>query len=132
MFCRISQILKIIDRNKFKIQDSIFKFRIQFSIFKFIVLQDFFFYLYVLVVARSYDKYSICDRLCENVHSSHLVVIREKYLFKDFKLKLIAFARIRPLLFSRIGFSNLLNKIQFTFEVVPCLISGLFRILLLE
>ena len=30
-------------------------------------------------------------------------------------------------MFSRTGFSNLLNKIQFTFEVVPCLISGLFR-----
>ena len=45
----------------------------------------------------------------------------------DFKLKLLAFARTRPLLFSRTGFSNLLNKIQFTFKVVPCLISGLFR-----
>ena len=33
----------------------------------------------------------------------------------------------RPLLFSRTGLSNLLNKIQFTFEVVPCLILGLFR-----
>ena len=42
-------------------------------------------------------------------------------------MKLPAFARTRPLLFSRTGFSNLLNKIQFTFEVVPCLISGLFR-----
>ena len=30
-------------------------------------------------------------------------------------------------MFSRTGFSNLLNKIQFTFEVVPCLILGLFR-----
>ena len=46
----------------------------------------------------------------------------EKYLFKDFKLKLPAFARTRPLLFNRTGLSNLLNKIQFTFEVVPCLI----------
>ena len=42
-------------------------------------------------------------------------------------MKLPAFARIRPLLFSRTLLSNLLNKIQFTFEVVPCLISGLFR-----
>ena len=40
-------------------------------------------------------------------------------------MKLPAFARTRPLLFSRIGLSNLLNKIQFTFEVVPCLILGL-------
>ena len=48
-------------------------------------------------------------------------------MFKDFKLKLPAFARTRPLLFSRTGLSNLLNKIQFTFEVVPCLILGLFR-----
>ena len=46
----------------------------------------------------------------------------KKNLFKDFRLKLPAFARTRPLLFSRTGFSNLLNKIQFTFEVVPCLI----------
>ena len=38
-----------------------------------------------------------------------------------------AFARARPLLFNRTGLSNLLNKIQFTFEVVPCLILGLFR-----
>ena len=30
-------------------------------------------------------------------------------------------------MFNRTGFSNLLNKIQFTFEVVPCLILGLFR-----
>ena len=30
-------------------------------------------------------------------------------------------------MFSRTGFSNVLNKIQFTFEVVPWLISGLFR-----
>ena len=30
-------------------------------------------------------------------------------------------------MFSRTGFSNLLNKIQLTFEVVPWLISGLFR-----
>ena len=30
-------------------------------------------------------------------------------------------------MFSRTGFSNQLNKIQFTFEVAPCLISGLFR-----
>ena len=30
-------------------------------------------------------------------------------------------------MFSRTGLSNLLNKIQFTFEVVPCLILGLFR-----
>ena len=42
-------------------------------------------------------------------------------------MKLTAFARARPLLFSRTGLSNLLNKIQFTFEVVPCLILGLFR-----
>ena len=28
---------------------------------------------------------------------------------------------------NRTGLSNLLNKIQFTFEVVPCLILGLFR-----
>ena len=49
------------------------------------------------------------------------------HLFKDFKLKLPAFARTRPLLFNRTGLSNLLNKIQFTFEVVPCLILGLFR-----
>ena len=39
-------------------------------------------------------------------------------------MKLTAFARARPLLFSRTGLSNLLNK---TFEVVPCLILGLFR-----
>ena len=68
----------------------------------------------------------ICDHLCENWPCSHLVVIRET-LFKDFKLKLPAFARTRPLLFNRTGLSNLLNKIQFTFEVVPCLILGLFR-----
>ena len=42
-------------------------------------------------------------------------------------MKLPSFARTRPLLFSRTGLSNLLNKIQFTFEVVPCLILGLFR-----
>ena len=42
-------------------------------------------------------------------------------------MKLPAFARTRPLLFSRTGLSNLLNKIQFTFKVVPCLILGLFR-----
>ena len=30
-------------------------------------------------------------------------------------------------MFSRTGLSNLLNKIQFTFKVVPCLILGLFR-----
>ena len=48
-------------------------------------------------------------------------------MFKDFKLKLPAFARTRPLLANRTGFSNLLNKIQFTFEVVPCWILGLFR-----
>ena len=42
-------------------------------------------------------------------------------------MKLPAFARTRPLLFSRIGLSNLLNKIQFTFEVIPCLLLGLFR-----
>ena len=40
-------------------------------------------------------------------------------------MKLPAFAHTRPLLFSRTGFSNLLNKIQFTFEVVPCLILSL-------
>ena len=39
-------------------------------------------------------------------------------------LKSLAFA---PLLFSRTGLSNLLNKIQFTFEVVPCLMLGLFK-----
>ena len=42
-------------------------------------------------------------------------------------MKLPVFVRTRPLLFSRTGLSNLLNKIQFTFEVVPCLILGLFR-----
>ena len=42
-------------------------------------------------------------------------------------MKLPAFARTRPLLFSRTLLSNLLNKIQFTFEVLPCLILGLFR-----
>ena len=42
-------------------------------------------------------------------------------------MKLPPFARTRPLLFSRTGLSDLLNKIQFTFEVVPCLILGLFR-----
>ena len=42
-------------------------------------------------------------------------------------MKLPAFARTRPLLFSRTVLSNLLNKIQFTFEAVPCLILGLFR-----
>ena len=47
-----------------------------------------------------------------------------QHLFKKFELKLTAFARARPLLFSRTGLSNLLNKIQFTFEVVPCLILG--------
>ena len=40
-------------------------------------------------------------------------------------MKLPAFAHARPLLFSRTGLGNLLNKIQFTFEVVPCLILGL-------
>ena len=30
-------------------------------------------------------------------------------------------------MFNRTGLNNLLNKIQFTFEVVPCLILGLFR-----
>ena len=79
-------------------------------------------------VISAYDRTKPnCDRLCENRPCSHLVVIREKHLFKDFKLKLPAFARTRPLLFSRTGLSNLLNKIQFTFEVVPCLILGLFR-----
>ena len=34
----------------------------------------------------------------------------EKHLFKDFKLKLPAFARTRPLLFNRTGLSNLLNN----------------------
>ena len=48
-------------------------------------------------------------------------------MFKNFELKLTAFARARQLLFSRTGLSNLLNKIQFTFEVVPCLILGLFQ-----
>ena len=49
-----------------------------------------------------------------------------KHLFKKI-LKLTAFARVKPLLFSRTGLSNLLNKVQFTCEVVPCLILGLFR-----
>ena len=35
-------------------------------------------------------------------------------------MKLPGFARTRPLLVSRTILSNLLNKIQFTFEVVPC------------
>ena len=48
-------------------------------------------------------------------------------MFKVFKVKPPAFARTRPLLFSRTLLSNLLNKIQFTFEAVPCLILGLFR-----
>ena len=30
-------------------------------------------------------------------------------------------------MFSRTGLSNLLNKIYFTFDGVPCLILGLFR-----
>ena len=30
-------------------------------------------------------------------------------------------------MFSRTGLSNLLNEIQFAFEVVPCLILSLFR-----
>ena len=30
-------------------------------------------------------------------------------------------------MFRRTGLSNLLNKIQFSFEVIPCLILGLFR-----
>ena len=42
-------------------------------------------------------------------------------------MKLPGFARPRPLLFSGTILSNLLNKIQFTFEVVPCLILSLFR-----
>ena len=33
----------------------------------------------------------------------------------------------KNLVMYRLGLSNLLNKIQFTFEVVPCLILGLFR-----
>ena len=41
-------------------------------------------------------------------------------------MKLPAFARTRLILFSRTGLSNLLNKILFTFEVVPCLIFSLF------
>ena len=44
----------------------------------------------------------------------------EKHLFKNFELKLTGFARARPLLCSRTGLSNLLNKIQFIFEIVPC------------
>ena len=48
-------------------------------------------------------------------------------MFKDFRLKLPAFACTRPLLFNSTGLSTLLNKIQFTFEVVPSLILGLFR-----
>ena len=68
----------------------------------------------------------MCDRLCENWPSSHLVVIRETPV-KNFELKLPAFACTWPLLFSRTGLSNLLNKILFTFEVVPCLILSLFR-----
>ena len=35
-------------------------------------------------------------------------------------------ARTRPLLFSGTILSNLVNKIQFTFEVVPCLIFRRF------
>ena len=58
----------------------------------------------------------ICDRLCENRPCSHLIVLRETLVYKDFKLKLPAFAHTRPLLFSRTGLSNLLNKIQFTFK----------------
>ena len=42
-----------------------------------------------------------------------------------FLLKLLASARTRPFLFSRTELNNLLNKIQFTFEVVSCLILGL-------
>ena len=38
-------------------------------------------------------------------------------------MKLPAFARTRPLLFSRTLLSNLFNKIQFTFEVVPSLLD---------
>ena len=68
----------------------------------------------------------ICDRLCENRPCSHLLVSRET-LVQKIELKLTAFAHARPLLFSRTGLSNLLNKIQFTFEVAPCLILGLFR-----
>ena len=52
----------------------------------------------------------ICDQLCENRPCSHLLVIRETLALK-FQLKLTAFARARPLLFSRTGLSNLLNKI---------------------
>ena len=65
----------------------------------------------------------ICDPPCENRPCSHLVV--EKQAFKVFKVKLPAFARTRPLLFSRTLLSNLFNKIKLTFEVVPCLILGL-------
>ena len=65
----------------------------------------------------SYKVSYICDRLCKNRPSSHLVVIRETPVQK-IKLKLPAFAGARPLLFNRTGLSNLLNKIQFTFEVV--------------
>ena len=60
------------------------------------------------------DKLTIYDRLCKNRPCSHLVVIRET-LVKIFLLKLTSFACARPLLFSRTGLSNLLNKIQFTF-----------------
>ena len=37
-----------------------------------------------------------------------------------------SFCSYKALLFNRTGLSNLLNKIQFTFEVVPCLISDDF------
>ena len=53
-----------------------------------------------------------------------LVRASEKHLFENFKS---AFAHAWPLLFSRTGLSNLLNKIPFTFEVAPCLILSLFR-----
>ena len=69
---------------------------------------DFNWYNYVCSVLIVFDDNVICDRLCENRPCSHLVVIRaRKHLFK----KLTAFARARPLLFSRTGLSNLLNKI---------------------
>ena len=74
--------------------------------------------------------HAICDRLCENRPGSHLsatwytyagVVIRETPVTTELLLSCA-----RPLLFNGTGLSNLLNKIQFTFEVVPCLILRRF------
>ena len=63
-----------------------------------------------------------CDRLCEN--RPYLCL---KHLFENFYLKSTDFVHARPLLFSRTGLGNLLNKIQFTFKVFPCLILDLFK-----